>query len=120
MRRRLAVLAALALVAVAVPPVAAVAADDECLYNPPTISQDTSPVETIVLKASGSVPIEMRANRDGLDCSGMVAYVQKKDGTNQQTVPLPNQGGRGMPPSWTWPHPSAMVTCLSSSSASTS
>jgi hypothetical protein len=44
----------------------------------------------------------MRANRDGLDCSGMVATVQKKDGSNRQTVALPNQGGRGMPPSWTW------------------
>ncbi|WP_432944050.1 hypothetical protein ACQPXM_01810 [Kribbella sp. CA-253562] len=102
MPRRLAVLTAVALVAVAVPPVAAVAAEDECLLNPPTISQDTDPVQTIVLKASGRVPIEMRANRDSLDCSGMVAYVQKKDGTNQQTVALPNEGGRGMPPSWTW------------------
>ncbi|MEV6288312.1 hypothetical protein [Kribbella sp. NPDC051770] len=78
------------------------AADDECLYNQPTISQDTSPVQTIVLDASGSVPIEMHANRDSLDCSGMVAYVQKKDGSQQQTVALPNEGGRGMPPSWTW------------------
>jgi hypothetical protein len=102
MRRRLAVLIAAALVAVAVPPVAAAAAEDECLLNQPSISQDTSPLETIVLKASVQVPIEMHLYRDSLDCAGMVAHVRKADGSNQQTVALTQQGGRGMPPSWTW------------------
>ncbi|ONI67487.1 hypothetical protein BWI15_30670 [Kribbella sp. ALI-6-A] len=102
MRRRLVVLLAAVMVAVAVPPVAAAAAEDECLYNQPSISQDRSPVETIVLKASVRVPIEMHLYRDSLDCAGMVAHVRKADGSNQQTVALTEQGGRGMPPSWTW------------------
>ncbi|GAA1537176.1 hypothetical protein [Kribbella lupini] len=101
MRRRLAVLAALALVTVGLPQAAVAAVADDCLAAPPQISRDTMPVETIVLNSLELLPIEMHAFYPQ-DCTGMVAHVRKKDGSRQQTVALVHEGGRGMPPSWTW------------------
>lgn len=101
MRRRLAVLTALALVALAIPQAAVAAVADDCLGAQPEISQDTMPVETIVLDSLRFLPIEMHAFYPQ-DCSGMVAHVRKKDGSQQRTVALTHEGGRGMPPSWTW------------------
>ncbi|TWD80924.1 hypothetical protein FB561_2021 [Kribbella amoyensis] len=102
MRRRLVVLLAAVLLGVTGQVSVSAAAEDDCLSVPPTISQDTDPVETIVLKNTRQVPIEMRAFHDAVDCSGMTVDVQKADGTGRTTVALTHQGGRGMPPSWTW------------------
>ena len=101
MRSRIAAFIACVITAAAVQAVPAAAEDDVCLTVLPTISQDADVVQTIVLKNTLALPIEM-VHRDSYECSGMTVDVQKVDGSAKTTVALTYEGGRSMWPSWTW------------------
>jgi hypothetical protein len=76
--------------------------DDWCL-GIPAVSENTLPFERKLTNVPLPVPIEVRLFTDNLQqiCSGMTATVQKADGTLRTVVPLDQDGGMGMPPSWT-------------------
>jgi hypothetical protein len=102
MRRRLAVLSALALLTAGTTVLPAAAAYDECLFQGPTISADEGDYEPLVLNSTLQVPIEMWAAQPDIGgCDGITATVQKTDGSLKTVVALTQTGGRGSPPSYT-------------------
>ncbi|TDU89516.1 hypothetical protein EV138_3087 [Kribbella voronezhensis] len=76
--------------------------DDWCLG---TVYLGVGPgiFHNVMSNAPIQAPINVRSFTDGLEqtCSGMTASVQKADGSHRTVVPLDQDGGTTMPPTWT-------------------